>query len=275
MSNGLGWGGAYSTTIERIKAQGGDKLRQGIAALMWVCYAERPLKADELCHALAVELGSKDFNAGNVPSISTIVNCCQGLITVDEETSTVRLAHFTVKESLSARRNIFDRPHSKMAEICLTYLNSNQVKALSADPPAVIHDKPFLGYCSVYWGVHAKRDLSIGTSSLALELLREYNGHISSKLLLEQVDRWDLDSELDSDLGSEVSSSFGHSFPFNGLHCASLFGIAELVSDLAQCGTNGDKQGHTPLAWAARNGHKEVVKMLLGRREVYSTWSDY
>jgi len=32
--------------------------------------------ADGLCHALAVQLGSMDFDFGNIPSISTLVNCC-------------------------------------------------------------------------------------------------------------------------------------------------------------------------------------------------------
>ena len=74
---GLGLGDFYGTTIERIKAQGGDKSRLGMEALMWISHAERPLNVDELCHALAVEPGSKDFNAGNIPSVSTLVSCCQ------------------------------------------------------------------------------------------------------------------------------------------------------------------------------------------------------
>jgi len=149
MSDGLGWEDAYGTTIERIKAQDGDKPRLGIAALMWISHAERLLSADELCHALAVELRSKDFNARNIPSIWTLVSCCQGLITVEKETSTVRLVHPTVKEYLSTRPDIFSRPHAAMAEICLTYLNSKEVKALPAHSPPVTHDKPFLGYCSI------------------------------------------------------------------------------------------------------------------------------
>ena len=67
MTGGLGVGDAYSATIERIKAQDGDQSTLGIAALMWISHAERPLRADELCHALAVELGSAEFNADNVP----------------------------------------------------------------------------------------------------------------------------------------------------------------------------------------------------------------
>jgi len=67
-----------------------------MAALMWISHAERPLQAGELCHALAVELGSTDFDTSNAPSISTLVGYCQGLIAVDREASAMRLVHFTL-----------------------------------------------------------------------------------------------------------------------------------------------------------------------------------
>jgi len=85
ITGGLGLEDAYGATIERIKAQGGDKSRLGMAALMWISHAERPLSVDELRYALAVELGTRDFNTNNIPSISTLISCCQGLITVDKE----------------------------------------------------------------------------------------------------------------------------------------------------------------------------------------------
>ena len=148
MANGLGLGDAYCTTIQRIKAQGGGKSKLGMEALIWISYSERPLKANELCHALAVELGSTRFNSRNVPSISTLVNCCQGLITMDKEASTVRLVHFTLQEYFSANPNIFTTPHSSIAEICLTYLNSEQVKAIPPDWYPDLSNTPFLKYCS-------------------------------------------------------------------------------------------------------------------------------
>jgi len=259
MTNGLGLGDAYDATIERIKVQGGDKSRLGMESLMWISHAERPLKANELCHALAVELGSTAFNNGNVPSISTLVSCCQGLITVDKEASTVRLVHYTLQEYLSAHPDIFSTPHSSMAEICLTYLNSDHVKAITADSSSSIDDTPFLEYCSVYWGVHSKRQLSDRAKSLALELLQEHDGHISTRLLLRES------KEL----------FLGHSstnFQFSGLHHASFFGISELVAALIEmecCDANeGDFWARTPLSWAARNGHQEVVEILLEQATV-------
>ena len=231
--------------------------KPGVAAVVWISHAEWQLQADELCPALAVKLSSADFNNGNVPSISTLVSCCQGLITVDKEALTVHLIHFTLQEYLSARPNIFSQ--AAMAEVCLAYLNSQQIKALSTDPSPDIQNAPFLEYCSVYWGVHAKRELSDCTRSLALDLLKDDYGQISTKLLLAQVKPfflWD----------------FEPLSLFSALHYASFFGIAEAVAGLIEMGcydiNEEDFSGCGPLAWAAQNGHERVVEILLRRREI-------
>jgi len=375
---------AYDATIERIKAQGGDKSKLGMEALLWVSHAERPLKADELCHALAVELGSTDFNGANVPSMSTLVSCCQGLITVDKGASTVRLAHLTLQEYLSAGAGILSTPHSSIAETCLTYLNSEQVKAIPADSYPDFPEIPFLRYSSLYWGVHAKKELSDCTRSLALELFQgyeSYEGHVSTYFLLglvvdlspgdpeqedhlspedpeqeEDLDLSDPDGDLDladSDQGDPYLADFDQDDPdfedfsqeedidvedcdqeedldwedsdqeeslsfedsdqgegpdpedsgqyedmyidfedddevleeamaledsrarlgFTGLHCASFFGIVEVVVDLLEMGcydiNKEDFGGYTPLARAVWNGQEDVVKILLGRKEVH------
>jgi len=258
MIDGLALEDVYGATIERIKAQGGDKSRLGMGALMWISYAEEPLIPEQLCYALAIELGSRDFNDGNIPSITTLVACCQGLILVDKEGSTVRLIHFTLREYLSAHAHIFSSPHSAMAEVCLTYLNSQQVKALSG---AHYNDRGtfFLQYCSLYWGEHAKRDLSDKVRLLALELLLEYEGHISSVILLDPE-------------GYYMWRGPDRYLPFSGLHCASFLGIVEIVAALigtGRCDLNGgDYSGRSPLSWAAEKGREEVMKMLLGQEEV-------
>jgi len=232
-----------------------------ISNIMWVSHAERPLRVDELCQALAVELGSNDFNAGNAPSILTLMSCCQGLITVDKETSTVRLINFTLQDYLSARPDLFNAPHSTMAEICLTYLNSEQVKTLSADSSHGSLDEPFLKYSSRYWGVHAKRQTSNSIKSLAVELLREYDSHISARYLLAQA------------AGASVRFSSTKSRNiFGGLHCASFFGIVELIIALIEMGccyiNRRDCLGRTPLAWATLNGHGGAMKILLRQEKI-------
>ena len=256
MGDGLGLGDAYEATLERIGAQGGEKATLAMTTLMWVCYSERPLMVDELCHALAVEIGSSQFNIDNVPAIETMLACCQGLVTVDKEASTFRLIHHTLREYLSTHCSLFPQAHSAMAETCLTYLDSDQVKALPVNPSPCPSSMPFLKYCSRYWGTHAKRELSDRAILLARELLGHYKNHVTSNLLFEQI--------LDPDDSPEVNSPS----LFSGLHCASFFGIVDLMTSLlAVSGCDpgqGDSAGITPLVWAVKGGQGEVVELLLG-----------
>jgi len=125
----------YMCNLERIKAQGGEKTKLAIATLTWVCHAERPLQVEELLSRAGSGDRSDGFRLRNAPSIGALLGCCQGLIMVDKEASTVRLIHFTVQEYLCAHPDLFSQPHSVIAETCLTYLNSPQVKDLSSHPP--------------------------------------------------------------------------------------------------------------------------------------------
>jgi len=260
MTDGLGLEDAYGATLERIKSQGGQKCRLGMAALMWICHAERPMSAEELCRALGVEIGSAHCNNDNVPSIRTVLSCCQGLAMVDKEGSTVRLIHYTLYEYLTSHRHLFESPHSTIAETCLTYLNSHQVMALSGSRILKAQCPPFLEYSSLYWGAHTKMELSDSGKTLALRLFGQYQCHISIRLLLEHTLPW------------YTIGSIADFHKFTGLHCASAFGLAEVASALIimdGVDINGvDETRSTPLLWAAQNGHEEVVKLLLRRQDV-------
>jgi len=260
MRDGLGLGDAYAATLERIRIQGGAKAKLAMATLMWVCHSERPLRADELCHALTVEIGSKHFNSDNVPAAETLLACCQGLVAVDKEASTFRLVHHTLSEYLSTDQNLFPRAHSTMAETCLAYLDSTQARALPAKPQPDLSSLPFLKYCSRYWGTHAKREISDRTILLAMGLLNQYENHIAANALLEQISNA-------SDIREVSAPSL-----FGGLHCASFFGIVDVMTGLlgvSGCDVNrGDSAGITPLIWAVRGGDEEAVEFLLGLEAV-------
>ena len=98
MTTGLGLGSVYGATLDRIKAQDSYKSRLGMTALMWICHSERQLRAEELCQALAVDIGSTDHSADDAPSIQTVLSCCQGFVVVDKEGSAVQLIHNTLRE---------------------------------------------------------------------------------------------------------------------------------------------------------------------------------
>ena len=261
--DGVGLGDAYGVTLERIKAQDEEKTKLAITTLTWVCHSERPLQVDELCHALAVEIGATDFDPENIPSLGTLLDCCQGLIAVDKEASTVRLIHYTVQEYLYSHPGFFTKPHSILAETCLTYLNSQQVKSLTSHSLPNHQSMPFLKYSSRYWGTHANRELSDHARTLGLELLGQYEDHVSAISLLRQV----MPPSRMTRIGDISPSPL-----FSGLHCASFFGIIELVTAIINaegCEINQrDCTGNTPLALVARNGHVEAAKILLGREGI-------
>ena len=160
----------YDQTMRRIREQKGDRSRLGMEVLMWVSHAERPLRIDELCHALATEMGAPDLNSENIRSQDTVLRSCLGLAVVDKETSTVRLIHYTLQEYLSGPCILPDA-HRALSQTCLTYLNYDQVKRLPADNVSTLADLPFLEYSSLHWGSHAKIEVSDHAKLLALDLL--------------------------------------------------------------------------------------------------------
>src|SRR5207302_7952049 len=154
MTRGNGLSDAYTATLTRLKAQKGNKSILGMKVLMWVVYSERPLRAEELCHALGVEVGSADLDDENIPAIETLVASSLGLVTVEASSSTVRLVHFTLKEHLTSDPTLFPSPHSKIADVSRTYLNFGTVRELLPTLYPAPSTMPFLEYASYYWGYY-------------------------------------------------------------------------------------------------------------------------
>ena len=298
MTQGNGLSDAYTATLSRMKAQKGYKSVIGLKVLMWVLYSERPLRADELCHALGVEVGSTDMDLENIPTLLTLVASCLGLVTVEATSSTVRLVHFTLQEHLLRNPTLFKSPHSEIVEVCLTYLNFGCIRDLSPTLRSAPAITPLLEYASIYWERHARRGMTEDIKILALRLLDRFDEHISVQLLYhyDQVVFFPL-----AWVNPEKLTGF------TGLHGAAFFAIEEVVSavlgmrewdvNAADCTGNtaltwaamighdgavkrllerkdvnpdkpDTKRGVTPLSWAAENGHEGVVKILLGRKDV-------
>ena len=264
ITRGNGLGDAYTATLTRLQAQEGNKAVLGLKVLMWVLYSERPLRGEELCHALGVEIGAANLDPENVPPLRTLLSSCLGLVTVEASSFTVRLVHFTLQEHLARDPTLFHSPHSTIAEVCLTYLNFGYVCDLSPilySPPS---RAPFLEYSSLYWGEHTRRGMTESVKTLALRLLDRFDKHISAQLLL---------LHYNEDRGSgpyfdRVEGPTG----FTGLHGVAFLGIVEILAvvlEMREWDVNAvDCTGSTALTWAARKGYEVVVEMLLGREGV-------
>ena len=260
MEGGLGLGSAYGAMVGRIKAQGGERARLGMAVLMWISHSRRPLQVDELGQAIAIRIGSSDLDNDEIPAIPTWLSCCQGLVIVDKGASTVRLIHFTLQEYLGTHSDLFGKAHATMAETCLTYLNFQHVKDLSANAFPDQRGTPFLEYSALYWGTHMRMEHSDRAKTLALELLGRCDSHTAAKYLWKSVKK------------GLPNYCYATGKPFPGLHCISYFGIADVADTLIQMNrwdvNQKDGAGLTPLIWAARYGHEDAVLLLLQQKHI-------
>jgi len=264
MARGNGLSDAYTATLTRLKGQKGNKSVLGLKVLKWVLYSERPLRAEELCHALAVEMGSPDLDSNNVPVLRTLLSSCLGLVTVEESSSTVRPVHFTLLEYLLSNPTLFHSPHSTIAEVCLTYLNFGCTRDLSPTLVVAPLTMPLLEYASIYWGEHARKGMTENAKILALRLLDRFDKHASAQLLLLHYKR-------DGHWCPNFNGARGPT-GFTGLHGVAFLGIVEIVGtvlEMKKWDVNAtDCMGSTALIWAARKGNEEVVKILLERKDV-------
>jgi len=169
VAQGNGLSDAYTDTLARLKAQKKSRSMLGMKVLMWALYSERPLRVQELRHALGVEIGSENLDPENIPALQTLLGSCLGLVTVEASSSTVRLVHFTLQEHLLSDLTLFHNPHSTIAEVCLTYLNFGCLW----DLPTSISDPqmmPLLEYASCYWRTHMRRETSENAKELGRRL---------------------------------------------------------------------------------------------------------
>ena len=250
ITKSLGLHDVYSTTLDRIRQQGGSKSRLGMQALMWISCSERPLILRELRHALGVELGAEDFSIQNVPSTRAVLGCTLGLVTIDKKSSTPRLLHFTLQEYLGQHPTLFITAHSMMAEICLTYLNCRLIRALPLTHDNASRTTPFLEYATCFWGAHAARAVTEPVKSLALRLLNRYENHVSAAVFCKK--------KLDREFGG-----------ISGLHCIAFWGIAEIaisMLEMKRWQVNArDSWGETPLMWAVEYRNTRIVELFLNQ----------
>jgi len=257
ITKGLGLQDAYDTTLDRIRKQGGSKSRLGLEALMWISRCERPLRSQELCHALGVELGAEGFSIQNVPSMRTVLGYTLGLAIIDEQASTPRLLHFTLQEYLDQHPTLFATAHSMMAEICLTYLNCRSIRALPSGLYNVVKTSPFLEYATCFWASHAARGVTEPVKSLALRLLDGYERHASATIFSRRKIRegWREDIQR-----------------ISGLHCIVFWGIAEIARTMLERKgrqvNERDSKSRTPLMWAVEYKKRGMVELLLEQEDI-------
>lgn len=92
--------------------------------LSWITCAERPLTTSELQHALATKVGKSELDQGDLPHIGDMISVCSGLVTVDEESRTIRLVHYTTQEYFErTQEHWFPNANLDITIVCVNYLS--------------------------------------------------------------------------------------------------------------------------------------------------------
>ena len=229
---------------------------------MWITFAKRPLTTTEICCALAVEPEETEIDPDNVPDSDDILSVCAGLVVVDQESAVIRLVHYTTQEYFERTGDAWvSDGQLHIARTCLTYLcfDAFQRGSCSADEEYEkrLQEHQFLDYAAKHWGEHA-RTVEECVASQVWTFLNS-----TSLLCAGQVLR-----VSDYKYGG-YSKQYATTTP---LHELAYFGLATVAGktisapELTTIMINA-KNSHsdTPLSLAAKQGHCEMVKVLLDK----------
>lgn len=86
----------------------------------------RQLTINELCCALSIRVGDKQFVEEGLPTLKSLLESCLGLIIIDKGTLLLRLVHKSLQDFFEDefnKKEIFLNGHQDIALTCLTYMN--------------------------------------------------------------------------------------------------------------------------------------------------------
>ncbi|KAL2073548.1 hypothetical protein VTL71DRAFT_10874 [Oculimacula yallundae] len=251
----------YNETMERIKGQHEEDAKLATRILSWITHAFRPLRVDELKHAVAVMDLDEDENrltAEDLPSEAMMVTVCGGLAVVDSEKGTFRLVHYTTEEYFdTCREEMFPDSQRWIALSCIRYLELDWgfktfKGGLSFDcdlnEPQIHLEPEFLYYTAKYWGDHSR-------GSIEIQIEEEIIKYLSNTSLLSQI------REASGHVQTGTCTG-------DGLIVAAGFGLIATVDKLLLSGIHVDARGcghQTALTAAASRGNVDLIRFLLTR----------
>ena len=261
-------------TYDRILLNiGGDYREKARVALEFLTCSARPLKLEEVAEIVAVvpmcRTIHEDIEEHRLFDPEDILNICSTLVTCDNDTREIKVAHYSVREYLLSDR-IQEGParvfaidetdaNRHIAEICLSYL-------LSFDEHDSIYGNvrdhfPLLEYAASYWFSHAwlqGGETDTMLSNACARLLDPHSGH--------QFSNW-LRVYNPEARYVQPAESFGKESTFAcPLYYATLIGRPELVRLLLKQGVDFNSTGgafESPLKAAAIVRNKAILEVLL------------
>jgi ankyrin repeat protein len=253
---------AYKDAMERVKSQKAGFRELAMQVLSWIACAKRPLKTQELQHALAVEPGKSELDRDNIPEIEDMVSVCAGLVTVDEESDIIRLVHHTTQEYFERTQiSWFPDAQRDITTTCVTYLSFDAFEIgfcpTNHEFEARLRLNPLYDYAARNWGHHA-RESPMQVEQLILDFLESKAKVAGSSQAMMASKSYLFDHGYSRTVPRQMV----------GIHLAAYFGLREATIALLDNRYEPnlkDDYNRTALSLAAENGHEAVVKLLLAK----------
>lgn len=248
----------YEDDIKRIEEQSEEDSQLAKRALSYIFCARRLLNVEELRHALAVGAEDTELDETAFPETETLLNVSAGLIRIDQNSSTIRLVHYTLQEYLENNSGkLVPDPEVEMARTCLTYLsfdvfgNGPCIDEEALDQRLQVYQ--FLDYASHNWGHHAVENQLHERMGLILTFLEDDQKLSCFVQVLHRAPR--------------RTNYWQDRFPmqFGPLHVSAYWGLDEILTLFGKCidVNSQDSYGATALQIAAKHGHESVMRLLL------------
>lgn len=248
----------YQDAMRRINEQEREQADLAKRALCWIAFGKELFSVERLQYALAIEENTSKLDHDNISEISDIISLCAGLVVIDEESSHIRLVHYTAQEYLErTNKEWFPTAESEMATSCVTYLAFHEFLDMTEDyeDPDLLDD-PFYSYAAWHWGTHARE---------AEKPIQKVIDLLSCRLepwpcIDFQFLWWASGYRLGP---NEPPSQFPQDT--TGLHVATYFGLVQTVQILLQ-ETHPDvldDAGRPPIFYSPTRTSFAVMKLLL------------
>lgn len=247
---------AYDNAMERIQAQPQELRDCATKALSLIMCAKRPLRTSEITYALMLEPGDSEIDEDNELDIEVIIASSAALLTVDEESQTVRFVHYTTQEYLQRMKDKWlPRAEAAMVSMCTVAWEV----AYHRKGVGIAQLSEFDSYASKYGLGHFDAVLN---DSRYVEC-----DHTEVWMFLQDTAR--VDAAMPQDL---LSWSLGtHRTRKTGAHWSASLGLTGILKNLISKGFDVDQKDYlqrTPLMDAARHGQHGAISLLLRSNKV-------
>ncbi|THY18268.1 hypothetical protein D6D00_08173 [Aureobasidium pullulans] len=163
----------YEQTLRRVTSDDNPMSKRNLAltVLCYLFFAKRPLRIEELSHALAVRQGSVYLDETHIPDVAVIIRSCAGLIVLDDSSNMVNMFHKSLHDYLvEYHTDWIPNGDEIFGKTCISYLSLDDF----ADGPCPEVDSEQNGNSKAFvrYGVRSKVLAQDRTTPLGKRLVK-------------------------------------------------------------------------------------------------------